>query len=417
MAKVMRASADLGSRYPQDITSKESERTSYYPQTVLSDPYSPIVFVIEGTPYHYLQFETSELALLVRILDANGKPFLEKLKTVPSFDFLSSIFSGVEIEQNGTLISSSATLYPYRSHIRKLLSYDFAIKQHEAQSEMWFEDTLTDDFEKNDGFISRFGYSNKSTPFRVIGRISESLFEQKKYTPSGVTTRIVLRRSPPQFCCEGLVDATYEIMSAKFSVRRHLVEEQVVSRNDRLPELYFQHYDDIPRAFNIKAGTSNIISEAIYRGRIPSYLVVTFISTVAFQGDKSKQCFNFQPFNLGRISVRINGDTKILETVNFNFGGNDFFEGYQSLRRATDLGHNHGIHPDRYKDGQFLVVLDINPNDSINATLPEKEGTTQLDISFQTGLIQDVTCIVLGRFQSEYYFDKNKNVIKNDNGL
>jgi hypothetical protein len=99
----------------------------------------------------------------------------------PSFDFLSSIFSGIEIEQNGVLVSQASTLYPYRAHIVKLLTYDYGYKTSNAQEELWYSDTVSDDFGTlNLGYGARLTYSTTSKAFEVTGRLSEAIFEEDK---------------------------------------------------------------------------------------------------------------------------------------------------------------------------------------------------------------------------------------------
>lgn len=125
----------------------------------------------------------------MRILDATGKTITTGT-FAPSFDLMSSL-SGIEVEQNSSLISTTATLYPYRAHIVKLLTYGFGYKASIAKEELWNEDTKQDTFDTtNDGFKDRSAVASQSAAFEIVGRLSESLFEQGRFTPPNVTTKI-----------------------------------------------------------------------------------------------------------------------------------------------------------------------------------------------------------------------------------
>ena len=416
--EALRSSVDLGSNFPVDITSLQSNYAKFYPQTPLSDKYSPLVFLISSYSNHYIQFDDSFIYLRLKILGPTGAALTAGLYA-PSFDLLSSIFSGIEVEQNSTLVSSTATLYPYRAHIVKLLSNGFGAKSTLLKQELWYEDTVQDTFDTtNKGFADRVTLSTNSAPFEVVGKLSESIFEQGRFTPPNVTTRILLRRSLPEFCLEkgaGVTgNLTYEILNAVFFVRRHVVSDSVIQFHHKIlasGRPYQYPVDNfILRAFNIKTGTSNVLSEALFRGKLPSYLIISFVLTEALQGSFVKQCFNFQHFGVAQISTKVDGDSSVYDSLKFNFDENEYTLGYNSLKSAMAPGANHGILKNLYKAGQFLVCLSISPNPALYSNVLETEGNIQLDISFHLALTSAVTCLVLGKFSGNIEIDKNYTV-------
>ena len=413
--EALRSSVDLGTTFPVDITSLHSNYAKFYPQTPVSDKFSPIVFLISSYSNHYIQFEDSFIYLRLKILDANGAALSAGLYA-PSFDFLSSVFSGIEVEQNSTLVSSTATLYPYRAHIVKLLSNGFGTKSTLLKQELWYEDTQQDQFDTtNKGFTDRVGLCTNSALFEVVGKLSESLFEQGRFTPPNVTTKILLRRSLPEFCLEkgaGVTgNLTFEIANAIFFVRRHIVSDAVIAYHHKILSSghSFQYPVDnfMLRAFNIKTGTSNVLSEALFRGKLPSFLIISFVLTEALQGSFVKQCFNFQHFGVAQISTKVDGDSSVYDSLRFNFDEKEYALGYNSLKSAMAPGSNHGILTERYKAGQFLVCLSISPNPSLYSNVVQSEGNIQLDISFHNALASPVTCLVLGKFSGNIQIDKN----------
>ena len=175
--EVIRSSLDLANPIPIDISSVESEYSRFYPITPLSDLSSPIVFVVSSSSHHYLQFSDSFLYISGNILNVDGSKITTTTLAAPSNDFLSSLFSGCEIEQNGTLVSTTATLYPYRAHLVKLLSQDYGYKKSNAQAEMWFDDEKQDVFDAtNPGFGTRSTFAKGPKRFETIGKVTQSLY-------------------------------------------------------------------------------------------------------------------------------------------------------------------------------------------------------------------------------------------------
>lgn len=167
--ETIRSSVDLGSDFPVDITSLESDYAKFYPLNPLSDQYSPLVFLVNSSSNYYVQFNDSFLYLRLRIVDTSGK-IISTGTFAPSFDLMSSLFSGIEVEQNSCLISTTATLYPFRAHIIKLLTYGFGYKASIAREELWIEDSKQDTFDTtNDGFKDRAAMASPSAAFEIVG--------------------------------------------------------------------------------------------------------------------------------------------------------------------------------------------------------------------------------------------------------
>jgi len=418
--EAVRSSLDLGSSLPVDVSSIESDYAKYYPVTPLADVSSPLAFLIESSANYYVQFSDSFLYLRLRILGADGSVLTSDHSVVGSFDLLSSLFSGVEIEQNGTLVSTAATLYPYRAHLTKLLSYDLGYKSTIAQQEFWYPDTAVDSMSPttNKGYQAREAICGLSKPFELVGRLSESIFEQPRYFPPGITTKILLRKSVPEFFLDSSTTGyKLEYMNAVFFIRRHLVNESVVAYHHKIlnsnQSLQYPISTFLVRGFNIKAGTTSVLSEPLFRGRIPQYLLITLASTNAVQGSLTRSCFAFSNFGVSDLSAKVDGG-KLYESFNFDFGSpSQYMLGYNSLNSALLPGSNHGLTLDQYKSGNFVVCLGINPNQALYRNVLDRAGTTQLDISFKTPLTEAVTVIVVGRFQDVIEVDRNYMVSYN----
>jgi len=85
----------------------------YHPLTSVADG-SPIEFEISGSGEDYIHFGNSMLYVQTKIVQPNGANLGAAANTAPVNLFLHSLFSQVDIQLNGTLITSSTNTYPYR---------------------------------------------------------------------------------------------------------------------------------------------------------------------------------------------------------------------------------------------------------------------------------------------------------------
>jgi hypothetical protein len=256
-----------------------------------------------------------------------------------------------------------------------------------------------------------------SKTFETIGKISESLFEQHRYIPPNITTKILFRRSDPSLCLDcgdEKAKLMFNKLNAVFYVRRHVVAESVQAYHHKIlsenKKLQFPLNRFIIRGFNIKEGTTQILSEPLFRGVIPEYLIISFVSTEAIQGKINAQPFNLQNFDVSSIQAKIDGESKIYESLQFDFP-DKYLMGFNSLSSALGTpGSNHGITRQTYGRGNFLVCVGINPSATAYGGVIDRPGATQVDISFKTALTKQVTCLVLGRFSGSIEIDKNFNI-------
>jgi hypothetical protein len=111
------AELDLGNIPATDIGIVNSEYHSYFPVFSVKDAGNPVQFIIPSSNNLYLNLDSSFLYLKLRILKSDGTKLTSTDSVAPTFNFFRSLFSSCEIMMNSTVVSKSATLFPYRGHI------------------------------------------------------------------------------------------------------------------------------------------------------------------------------------------------------------------------------------------------------------------------------------------------------------
>ena len=126
----------------------------------------PIHFSVPGSDSLYLALSKSYLYVRARITDANGVNIGANDEVGPINLPVHSMFSNIEVELGGKVISDTNPMYAYRSYLETILNYNRDIKEAELESAIWskdtpghFQDFHTANGSANEGLVSRTRYS------------------------------------------------------------------------------------------------------------------------------------------------------------------------------------------------------------------------------------------------------------------
>ena len=176
---------DLFSVPPTQTSMESGNWIEYHPLTAVADG-SPIEFEIGGSGEDYIDFGNSMLYVQAKITQPDGNDLGAAANTGPVNLFLHSLFSQVDIQLNGTLITSSTNTYPYRAMLETLLSYGEDAKKTQLSSALYYKDaagqmdTLAlaagDGVVPNDGLVKRSRHTHRSRVVDMMGRLHADIF-------------------------------------------------------------------------------------------------------------------------------------------------------------------------------------------------------------------------------------------------
>ncbi|GFR07667.1 uncharacterized protein F54H12.2 [Trichonephila clavata] len=142
---------------------------------------------------------------------------------------------------------------------------------------------------------------------------------------------------------------------------------------------------------------------------------VGFVSNEAYNGNFSKNPFNFQHYNLNDLSV-LEG-SKMIPSKPFqpNFDNNLYARSYLSL--FTDLNRFHNsqninITYGEYSKGYTLYAIDLTPDMAAGETHMSinRTGNIAIDIKFAVPLPETVSLIAYAEYRNTIEIDKARNV-------
>ena len=420
---------DLFSVPPTQTSIDSGTFVEYRPISTITDG-APIEFDISSSGDDYIDFANSFIHVKVKIQNANGTDLTDGETVGPVNNLLHSLFSQVDISLNGTLITNSTNTYPYRAYIEDLLSYGSSAKKSQLTAALFYKDeagkmdkenpSAADVADQNSGLVKRATFTTKSREVDMVGRIHGDLFFQQRYMLNEVTTRLKLTRSKDSFClmASGTTQYKLKITRAAMMIRKVKVSPSVYLAHAKTLEDGMAKYPIrrvVCKSFTIPTGYLDVSQEKLFSGQLPTRLIVGCVDNRAFNGDLSRNPFNFQHFSLSEISVYLDGQQNGIKPMALDYKNGLYVTSFMDLFRSTGkLNQDEGNDIDRldFAKGYALYAFDLTPdlteNESFNLA---RQGTVRVDLKFATALANTVSVVVFAEFENIIEIDRNRNVV------
>jgi len=291
---------DLFALPPTQTSIQQANWVKYQPLTsILSNV--PLEFDVTGT-------DTTNVMLYVRarVTTIAGTDIAADSTAAPVNLLLHSMFTQVDVSLNETLISSSTNTYSYRSMLETLLSYGEDAKKSQLTLELFYKDdtgrikeTIIEEARSrvpNSGLQKRREFVARSQKFDMIGRIHGDIFFQERYMLNEVKMRIKLVRSKDTFCLTGAVSTKINVTHASLFVREVKLSPTVFLAHAKALENSTAKYPRkrvVCKAFAIPQSYLDANCEKVFSGQLPMGIVVGLVDNRAFNGDRTRNPFNF----------------------------------------------------------------------------------------------------------------------------
>lgn len=317
--------------------------------------------------------------------------------------------------------SRCSNYYLYRHHIQDLLSFTAGGKENYLAPQIFIPDSPQDTFTAlNPGYVKRRALSASSKIFETSGRIVEPVFNQRRWIPPNIEIKLNLRRSQPEIY---LVSSTttspcpYKIVfeDVQLRIHRHVINPKIITNHQKLlssgkrMQLPTRSYD--VKTFSVAKGSMNVASEILWSGVLPEMIVFFMQDTERVLGKLNKSIFCLNHFNIQSLVITVNGDSVLWREITFDMSKDINLIGFETIQAAfthPELGT--GITKDDYKNGTFMVVLDLSPDNFGGAFQPQKQGQLQIELKFREALTNTITCFAIAQNQTLIQIDKNNQV-------
>jgi len=415
---------DLFSVPPTQTSMEHGSWVEYYPMTTVSDG-SPIEFDISGTGDDYIDFANTMLHVKAKVTQGDGTNLAADALTGPVNLFLHSLFSQVDISLNGALITSSTNTYPYRAMMETLLSYGQDAKTSQLTSALYYKDTagnmdsVTFDNNVNDGLAKRRQLARQSAVIDMMGRLHADIFFQERYMLNEVNVKIKLIRSKDAFCLMGGDNFKVKITHASLFVRKVKLMPSVFLAHAKALERGTAKYPIrrvVCKSFTIPQHYRDVNHEKLFSGQLPTRIVIGLVDNRAFNGDRARNPFNFQHFNLHEVGLYLDGQQQhAVRPIEPNFTTGEYIRAYNTIFAGTGkLGADEGLFVDRGEYGQgyalyaFDLTADLGEEDHLSLV---RQGSVRLALKFREALQSTVTVLAYAEFENVIEIDRNRNAV------
>ena len=418
---------DLFSVPPTQTSIENGVLVEYHPISSLADG-APIEFEVSSSGDDYIDFANSYLYVRAKITRANGNNLEDGDKVGPINNFLHSLFMQIDVILNGTLVTNSTNTYPYRSYIESLLSYGSAAKKSHLTTCLYYKDEAgkmdkadpnAAEADRNIGLMRRAAFTAGSNEVDMIGRLHSDIFFQERYMLNEVNTRIKLTRSKDAFCLMASGEQSYKVQltSAALFVRKVKISPSVYLAHAKTLESGTAKYPIrrvICKTFTIPTGYLDVSHEKLFTGQLPTRLIIGCVDNKAFNGDVSKNPFNFKHFSLNEIMVYLDGQQHGIKPLSSSFAKGQYITSFMSLFSGTGKANRdegNGIDRSEFANGYALYAFDLSPDlsedDHFNLA---RQGTVRIDLKFATALPNTVTVVAYAEFENIIEIDRNRNI-------
>ena len=391
---------------------------------------SPIEFLVPGTGQLYLELSSSYLDVKVKILDAANADIKDDTKVVPCNNILHSIFSGIEVELNGKMISDANALYPYRAYFETLFNFDKDAQENMLESQGWARDTAekmnvyepSGAAATNEGAKKRAGRFLGGKTVQLIGRPHLDIFHQALYLPSGVSLKMKFNPSKDTFILSqpgaGAIAYKMRISEIKLVIKTVEVtpaialahEQTLMKANMRLPltRVTLKH-------LSIPANQTTITHDNIILGALPNRIIMGLVSETDLVGGNQSNPFNFQHFSVNQLALYVNGELVPNKKFTPNYTTGEYIREYVAMFEGLNKylkDHSFPLSIKEFGKGFTLYVFDLSPDSNApGCHAVPRNGAVRLDLQFATAPTSSLAAILYAEFDSMIEIDKYRNVI------
>ena len=402
-----------------DSSIEHKKQLFVYPEPSDIQNRGPIEFVIHDSPGYYLEVSSILLDVKLQLRDADGARANPDAWRAYFLNNLSqTLWSTIKVSLNGTNIESN--YYNQQlSNLNHILTTPNIVVQERGQVQGAFPinpDTLTETLDGNhiavQDIVSRMAFS-RADEIHLTAALQLDLSTATKFLPDGVTVKIILEPSQPQFVVKRTdlngatkINHQFSISSARLHVTKVKPSDGVlISEAKRLSAKPFEYLIRRKVAVDkvFQAGASECSITRPFQAIIPNKLYIFMVNQAGARGSYHRHPYWYGDNTLQSYSVKVDG----LEISGHEMGEGLVQTYVESLRAH---GEDYFIPYSLYKRSCFVICVDTNQGSDLNTLAVERRGNLQISLRTRANIAQSLIVYVVGVLDSTFTIDENKTV-------
>ena len=379
---------------------------------------SPLTFRIDPMADTFLQMENMYFWVKCKIVkgDAGANVVAaDKFGVVSAFGL--SFFKNIKVLLNGFELSPSCENdIGYKNYLETILSYDVKDQNTYLAPSIYDLDDVDDleclaAGEDDSSFKRRFDKVKQSKSFDFTVPVCCDFFRSDSHLAPGNKLTIVATRESDAFLIKSAAGVAskfhIKIEDIKLYYNRIRLDPTLTSKILGKPCQYLSAQTQLKK-FSLPDNISTYNVE-LYNGILPRTVIIGQVRTSASQGNYTQNPFNFQHFDINRLTLRLNGQSIPSDSLTPSFGNNLYAREYAELMLNCGFHRSDrtsSISYERYAKGSTFFVFDTT-FDKCNSLELHKGlvGSLELEINWGTPLENPITILVYSIFNQRVIID------------
>ena len=416
---------DLFQTPPTNTTCERLQYVNYRPKTQFQED-APLEFTIPSTGAQYINLKRTFMKMKVQLLKGTGEEVSHENEVAPANLSLHSMFQRVEVYFNQKLVSGGDVLYPYKSYLETTLDYGKEAKHGHLAAAGYYKDNafsiekMSADPTKsgsNKGFVTRYSVTTGGKFWQLEGPILSDICQQERYILNQVEITIKLYPQRKEFFLlseEASVDYKFRIADAYLPVCVVTPSPWVIIGHKEALEksnAIYPYTRTEMKTISVTRGEYGFQLEDVFQGSVPKELIIAMVTSQAYNGAYNANPFNLRHFNIGSLSVNIDGQSAPTQPLQLDFLGKSYLDGYMSLFRGLDRDSQDSgfdISPQDYANGYCIFAFNLQSGDYLPLM---KRSNVRIEARFLSPLVQNINVILMAKFPSILEIDRERNIL------
>ena len=376
----------------------------------------PFEFIIPPSEF-YLQMSTMYLEITCRVVRENGANLHAGDDVAPINLLGSSLWEHVEVSLNDYNISgASASSTNYKAYIETLLSYNQTSIENVLRNQLFaldtprFFDNCAHDG-NNVGYINRGAMARNSRPINICAPICSDFLRTINHLAPGNKLSLKFFKARDAFLLHTDDARNYKIKIDDLVLHYARIR---LAENIQAPSIERYPIDRTElKKYPVPQGLQTYRVNIHQGGPIPKHFIICQAATTAAEGTYDENPYNFQHFNIQKISISANGKRIPPNGLEFDFTQDppNIARPYLHLNMNTGMWRQDKgnlVSLSAFKYGSTLVAFDRSTDLCNGYHIHQSdEGTVSLDISWSVALLHPITIFVYASYESVIVREKN----------
>ena len=371
--------------------------------------------------------------------DAKAKAWLDRYneRYLPDAYPIDAIFhtmwNGADVYMNHTLVSTTNTMYAYKSYFETVLNNSSATKEFQLHA-IGFTgnrnnkpNVLDPDTESNPWQeVPEVGRRKQLFPLNkqhdILGYLSSDIWGCAASIVNGVQIGIKLYPNKDSFRLMTFPRGTEAEMILKDITlrvcKKTMSPEVIIGHNETMKDTNDATYPFIRtevRSFTAIAGTRFATIENPYQSNIPARLIFGMVCADSKAGNFQSNPLRFQHFNISSAGFYVNDEPVPRRPYSLNPADGKFLEPFMELYSILGkMGQDKdiGLTREQYLNANFLIPFDVQPTASGNLMYLAKRdgGHCRIELMFSEPLPCNICIVTYAIFPSTLAIDYPRNV-------